>query len=130
MFHARKYVGTEHVGYGYHWIEKDREDALERAVFSYYIRTEMLPYLSGKGCPSQNVDRFGRLLDNYIARYTGRLSLAIGKEDGANITNATIQALCKAVDVNTLLKVLLLGARVNSEKIVKVFHLIKGDLST
>lgn len=126
LFNAQKYVGSERVGYGYHWVEKDRQDALERAVYSYYIRKEMLPYLKENGCSDDNAAAFAWALDNYIARYAGRLCLAIGREEGADISDATVRSLCETVDSVDLIKTLLVGGRVNAGKIVNTFRLLNG----
>ncbi len=125
LLHAERYAGSHLVGYAYSYVEKDRADTPERAVYTYAMRAEMLPYMRTLGCAPELVDAYARYLEHYLSLCTGRLAIAIGKEEGADITDATVNSLLTHTDAATLIKVLLLGGRINAEKVVGATRLLR-----
>ncbi len=126
LMNAKKYVGSDLVGYGYYWWEKDRADTVERAVYTYFIREELVPYVRAKGFDEALAADYGWFLEHYLSLCTGRLSVAVGKEEGDAISDATVASLLEFTDAATLIKVLLLGNRINAEKIVRSSRLLRG----
>lgn len=125
LMHAQSYIGSHEVGYAYSYVEKDRVDATERAVYTYAMRNELLPYMERLGIGEDTRAQYAAYLDHYLSLCVGRLAMAIGREDGNDISDATLQSLLEHTDKDTLLKVLLLGSRLNAEKIVSATRLLR-----
>ena len=125
LMHAQSYIGSHEVGYAYSYVEKDRVDATERAVYTYAMRHELLPYMERLGIGEDTRAQYAACLDHYLSLCVGRLAMAIGREDGNDISDATLQSLLEHTDKDTLLKVLLLGSRLNAEKIVSATRLLR-----
>ena len=64
-------------------------------------------------------------MEHYLSLCVGRLAMALGRQDGNDISDATLQSLLEHTDKDTLLKVLLLGSRLNAEKIVSATRLLR-----
>lgn len=125
LMHAQSYIGSHEVGYAYSYVEKDRVDATERAVYTYAMRHELLPYMERLGIGEDTRAQYAAYLDHYLSLCVGRLAMAIGREDGNDISDATLKSLLEHTDKDTLLKVLLLGSRLNAEKIVSATRLLR-----
>ena len=125
LMHAQSYIGSHETGYAYSYVEKDRVDAAERAVYTYAMRNELLPYMERLGIGENTRAQYAAYLDHYLSLCVGRLAMAIGREDGNDISDATLQSLLEHTDKDTLLKVLLLGSRLNAEKIVSATRLLR-----
>ncbi len=117
FMHAQKYVGSHVVGYAYSYVEKNLVDACERATYTYAMRTELIPYMAEIGFSGETALRYVAYLENYISLCIGRLAIAVGKAEGADIRDETVHSLLKHSDVKTLIKVLLLGNCLNAEKL-------------
>ena len=125
LMHAQSYIGSHEVGYAYSYVEKDRIDATERAVYTYAMRNELLPYMEGLGFCEDLRAQYAAYLEHYLSLCVGRLAMALGRQDGNDISDATLQSLLEHTDKDTLLKVLLLGCRLNAEKIVSATRLLR-----
>lgn len=125
MMHARRYIGSSAVGYAYHYVEKIREEGAERAAYTYLTRQELLPYIRELGFAEDVIAAYTAWLEHYISLCVGKLALAVGKEEGADISDATVRKLLEHTDAETLIKVLLLGNRLNAEKIVGTVRLLR-----
>lgn len=125
LMHAKRYTGSHEVGYAYSYVEKDRIDATERAIYTYAMRNELLPYMQGLGFCEDSRAQYAAYLEHYLSLCVGRLAMALGRQDGNDISDATLQSLLEHTDKDTLLKVLLLGCRLNAEKIVSATRLLR-----
>ena len=125
LMHAQSYIGSHEVGYAYSYVEKDRIDATERAVYTYAMRKELLPYMEHLGICENTRAQYAAYLEHYLSLCVGRLAMAIGRQDGNDISDATLVSLLEHTDKDTLLKVLLLGSRLNAEKIVSATRLLR-----
>lgn len=125
LMHAKKYIGSHELGYAYSYVEKDRIDATERAIYTYAMRKELLPYSERLNLCEDIRTQYAEYLDHYLSLCVGRLAMAVGREDGNDISDATLQSLLAHTDKDTLIKVLLLGSRLNAEKIVSATRLLR-----
>lgn len=125
FMHAQRYIGSHELGYAYSYVEKDRIDATERAIYTYAMRKELLPYIERLNLCEDIRTQYAEYLDHYLSLCVGRLAMAIGREDGNDISDATLQSLLAHTDKDTLIKVLLLGSRLNAEKIVSATRLLR-----
>ena len=125
FMHAQSYIGSHELGYAYSYVEKDRIDAAERATYTYAMRKELLPYMKRLGFCEETRAQYAAYLEHYLSLCVGRLALSLGREDANDISDATLQSLLEYTDKDTLLKVLLLGSRLNAEKIVNATRLLR-----
>ena len=122
--HARRYVGSHEVGYAYYYEPKHRKDGAERAVYAWYLREELLPHMASSGFSDAAQKRFNDCLAHYLSLCVGRFALALDDEEDG-ISDATVQDMLEVADANTLIKALLLGSRINADKIVKAAHVLR-----
>ena len=124
MFHARRYIGSENIGYGYYFEEKRHKESAERAICSLFILQELLPYFSAHECPQDDLDLFAKDISNSLRIQAGRLSVAACKTGGIDLEPC--EEAIALFGKNTLLKSLLIGTKMNAERVLSATH----DLTT
>lgn len=123
--HAQLYVGSDKAGYAYYYEPKDLQDSAERAVYSWYMRSELKKHLEELGFSQAIQDLFVHNIEHYLSLCIGRLSLAIGKKEGHFISESTVDELLTQVDTKTFIQTLLLGCQINAHKLVQAVQLLK-----
>jgi hypothetical protein len=122
-FQAGTYLGSPHVGYGYYYEEdKKYAQAHERAVYIYHTLRELLPWLAARGCPRADLARCEEALLEYLCVCAGHMSLAAWRNEGTDISGASVGRLLEHTDAHTLIKVLLLGNCLNARKVLGVLR--------
>jgi hypothetical protein len=121
-FHAGKYVGSPHPGYGYRYDFSDEPQKYaqghERAVYAWHMLRELPPLFARRGCPEADVRALKNVLTEFLCVRVGHASMAAVESDGAFISDATVEKLLRHTDARTFIKVLLLGNSVNAHKIL------------
>jgi glycosyltransferase involved in cell wall biosynthesis len=120
MFHARRYIGSEHIGYGYYLEEKRRQESAERAVYHYFILRELLPYFAARGCPNVDMELFALYMGDLLRIYAGRL--AVAAYEGGGVDAGPCGEAVALFGKKTLLKALLVGAQMNASRVVSAAH--------
>ena len=125
LFHARKYVGSDRVGYGYRHQDKRESNSFHRAAACLLATEVCAAYLRKHACPLEAIDLFEQKMAEFLCVAVGRgcLALPIG-DDGIGHTDATVEALTSQVGAKELIKLLLLGNRQNAMKIQTIFNTI------
>jgi glycosyltransferase involved in cell wall biosynthesis len=118
LFHARRYIGSETIGYGYHFADKRHNDSAERAVYQSFILEELLPYFAQRGCPQKDLDQFALYMGNLLRIHSGRLALAACGKGG--IDRGPCAEAIQLFGKRALLKALLLGTRLNAERVASL----------
>ncbi|GHU19201.1 hypothetical protein FACS189475_06000 [Betaproteobacteria bacterium] len=116
MFHARSYIGSEEIGYGYHMVDKRLQDSAERSVYHYIIQQELLPYFVERGCPLEDLALFTESMEGLLQLYAGRLSIACCQKDKIDL--APCAEAIAHFGKRELIKALLIGTRLNAERVV------------
>lgn len=76
MFHAEKYIGSERIGYGWNHTDKRNQDSMLRALHSYIMLQDLIPYFKKNTTRQESVAMFSRHIRHYFCRCAGRWSLA------------------------------------------------------
>ena len=116
MFHARHYIGSENIGYGYYLVEKRREESAERTIYHHYILQELLPHFAAHGCQQEDLDLFAKYMGDSLRIQAGKLAFAACEKGGIDLEPC--KEAIALFGKKTLLKSLLIGARMNTERIV------------
>jgi Glycosyltransferases involved in cell wall biogenesis len=114
MFHARKYIGSEEIGYAYAMMDKRKKESAERSVYHCILLRELLPYFATRGCPEEDLVLFAAHMTELICIYAGRLSLACCSQGGADLSPC--RAAIEQFGIRELIKAVLVGARVNANR--------------
>jgi glycosyltransferase involved in cell wall biosynthesis len=121
-FHAAKYIGSFHAGYGYTYDFSDEPqkyaESHERAVYVWHMLHELPLWFEQRGCPEADVRALKKVLTEYLCIKVGHASMAAVEQDGLFVSSATVERLLQHTDAHTFIKVLLLGASVNAQKIL------------
>lgn len=125
LFHAKRYTGSEHIGYGYHFEDKRRKDSAERAVYHTFILQELLPYFAERGCPRKDLDLFAKHMGNLLRIHSGRLSVAACETGG--IDRKPCEEAIALFGKRSLLKALLAGSRMNAELVATIEQALRGQ---
>ena len=121
LLYARKYVGSDLVGYGYrHVKDKVKKEHLERAVSAYITLEELIPHFETYPASCESVKRFSNELQKYLCTVTGWMCMGVKEKNGI-ISEEFFQALMGMIDQEMLIKVLLLGNKLNAQKIVRTY---------
>ena len=123
MFHARKYIGSQEVGYGYNKKEPQDREIYASAVTMHHTLQEIPLYLEKQSCAKDAIACCTRALQNVFCEYTEKLALTSKQENGL-IPDAKIDAVLEHTDEDTLLELLLLGNYLNVQKILGCFRSI------
>lgn len=122
LLHSKKYIGSEHIGYGYWYENKMEQHAYERALYSYYLLDEIPPYLQAQNCPTASIERYKKNVHTYLAECAGRMCINMVKNKGEIIPDEDIQNLMRLAPAETIVKMLLLANQSNANKIVNTVH--------
>ena len=122
LFHSKKYIGSEQIGYGYWYENKMDQHAYERALYSYYLLDEIPQYLQAQKCPTASIERYKKNVHMYLAECAGRMCLNMVKNKGEIIPDEEIQNLMRFAPAETIVKMLLLANQSNANKIVNTVH--------
>jgi glycosyltransferase involved in cell wall biosynthesis len=125
LFHARRYVGSEVVGYRHLYRDKRDVESAERAVYQYVMLTRVAPYLAENGCPERVLRDFSRLLRQKLCLNAGRFCQA-ACGDGNFLSDALTDGMLELADERTWLKILALGNGMNAAKLVRMTRTALG----
>ncbi len=117
MYSAKKYIGSTAVGYAYYYEERIAESN-GRAIYFYHAIYELLPYLRKKNCPEDLILLCRHILEHQLCYRAGQISIAAVGDKITPLTEEAYARLLTHADEDTLLNVLLLGNRLNAEKIL------------
>ncbi len=92
-FHARRYIGSDQVGYGYRRVDKDLEKAPGRALSCWHMLQELPPYLAGRGCPPDTVDLFSRKTRRFMEKNIRILCASLCASEMPCLSDAVINEL-------------------------------------
>lgn len=108
MFHAKKYVSSPYVGYGWCHTGKRNADFQRRAAHSYYtMLRDLVPYFKEQAADQESIELFARHMRAYFCRCAGRWSLAAQQFS----QTGTVQA--ELLDTKEQLKMLILATAIN-----------------
>ena len=120
MFHARRYIGSENIGYGYYFEDKRHKESAERAVYYYFILQELLPYFAAHGCLQEDMNIFVKCMSDMLCLHADRLTVAACKGDEIDL--GPCEEAIAMFGKKMLLKPLLVGASMNAKRIVSAVH--------
>ncbi len=113
LFHARKYAGSEHVGYGYRFVSKRNQDTAERTIYAYLMLEEVLPYYAKQGCSEETLRLFSEKYLKILRVAAGRLSLAAS--EGFDPQGLLFKEALRLFDKKTLTKAMIVATALNAE---------------
>lgn len=102
LFHAKKYLSSEEIGYGYRWAPNKAERAAGRMATMYYILTEAAPYLERNGCAPELLDAYKSYILSLMKTWHERVALWLGDE-GAD-GGARLMAIFEHADCEEFLR--------------------------
>lgn len=70
LFHARRYVGSEQVGYARVRRDSDREKCAGRVISLSSLLHEFVPYIVRSGCPPETANRYSQRVHDLLLRRT------------------------------------------------------------
>ena len=109
MFHAERYVGSPHVGYGHYYVESKKiAQAGEKALYLYHALQELPPYLEKNECPRQTIAWCSHVLRQLLCLAVGHMTM-LREWGNGTVTDAELDSFLVHGDAETLLKALLLG---------------------
>ena len=107
MFHARRYVGSDRIGYAYCRKPRNSEKAAGRAVSSYVMLRELVPYLSRSGCPPEDVEILEAKLRLFLQKRLRLFYERVYEQEDPCVSEATARELLRHGDVDTITGMLL-----------------------
>jgi glycosyltransferase involved in cell wall biosynthesis len=123
FYHAKKYVGSEIIGYGYRYDHDTFiEKAKIRATEGYLVMKFMDKYLTNSQCKEIYKDQYHKSIVRLIALEAGRVCRDIHEKYGGNIQRHIMKNLLAYADERTWMEILLLGNGYNADKICRAYH--------
>ncbi|GHU03879.1 hypothetical protein FACS1894205_1160 [Alphaproteobacteria bacterium] len=123
-FHARSYIGSEEIGYGYYMVEKRARDSAEASVCYHILLQELLPYFVEHGCSPEDLALFTESMEGFLQLHAGRLSMVCCQNDEIDL--APCAEAIALFGKKELIKALLTGARLNAERVRACVHALVG----
>lgn len=107
MFHAKKYVSSPCIGYGWRYTDKRNADSQLRTAHSYTMLRDLVPYFREQSADQESIELFAHHMRTYFCRCAGRWSLAAQQFS----QNCTVQA--ELLDIKEQLKMLIFATAIN-----------------
>ena len=105
-FSAQKYIGSERVGYGHRRGDKDVVKAAGRALSSYCMLQELVPYLRNNGCPNDLADLFAKKQHKFMVKNINILRDTLYSQEVPCISDCSIASLLEHGDFETVIGML------------------------
>ena len=121
MAQAKHYIGSERIGYAYHYVNKRSSEGALRSIADYHLLHETLPLLNTLGCQTQAIASLKEGIEKHLSICVGDVSLASYTNEGIDISSETIKKYLDGQDPYTFIKALLIGSRHNSKKVVDTY---------
>lgn len=118
LFNAKRFIGSEEIGYGYCYSNKIVSAGIERAKGCYDALRFMTEYLHARGCPPETINSYIKMLIKRITIYMGYVCRDIVAREGYAISDARIDRALQATDIRDLVRLLILGNGMNASKIL------------
>ncbi len=106
FFHARTYVGSTRVGYGYHRVDRDVTKAGGRAVSSWYMLRELVPYLERNGCPPDVLAVFAARMRRFMVKNLRMFCTAACEAEFPCISENMVDALLEHGEYAAVMRML------------------------
>ncbi len=122
LFHAKKYIGSNSIGYGYYFKDKMDKDAYERSLYTFYILNEIPIYLENHGCSKETIAAYVKNVQEYFRSCAGKMCISMFHQYGDIIPDAVLNQLAHRASPETIAKMLILANRLNAQIILDTFH--------
>ena len=126
-FHATQYVGSERIGYGYnHYTKKHADRFIYKAVALVKISKELSAYITPLVQYEHALPLLHKKLAQLICLYVGRGCIAFERDEINIPSEQYVLQLLQQVSTVELVQTLLIGNRLNAEKIVTTAKVALG----
>ena len=117
---ARRYVGSDYVGYGYFWEEKRHTPQPEKAIAQYRFLLAATELLRRKHVPENTIASIRHNLENTLCGDVGHMCRTLFQLSEAE-RGEHIAAMRERSDYNDLFETLLLANSLNADRLVKIY---------
>lgn len=104
FFHAGAYLGDDQAGYGHRRTDKDAIKAGGRALSSWHMLQELVPYLEENGCSRQISDLFAAKLKKFMEKSAATMFKTLHDRDYPCLSDSSVKGMLEHGDFGAIMK--------------------------